>query len=171
MEDMEGLFPEYGGIPRELWSEYSGTPFQECTACGRDLGSSGVYQIMKVSNGRETVFEMALCLSCGQGLGAELSEESMNALNAFITANLDLSRGEDRCSLCGTALCEGLAVSAAGVCCQGMLIMPVIRVCQGCEEREQELLSERTKRAFGEFLDRTVPGVPAGLDLAPTLLF
>jgi hypothetical protein len=43
-------------------------------------------------------------------------------------------------------------------------------VCNACEEAIQELMSQKTKGAHEDFLNRTFPGVPADLDLAPKLI-
>jgi hypothetical protein len=158
---------DHGPVPRELWSDYEEGPFATCSVCGRAL--TGLYQIQKVSNKRETILEMACCMECGQSLVSEFSTTSMNAIREFLTAHLDMSRGLELCAICGAPYRRAETVSASAACSRDRLVLPVIRVCGTCEEAIQELLSEQTRRAHDDFLNRTFPGVPAGLDLAPTI--
>lgn len=68
-------------IPAELYSDYSGNPFDTCIDCGADLLNDEVpYVIVKQIVAGETVFEMAICLSCTTKLQQEYSEESKQAI-------------------------------------------------------------------------------------------
>ena len=169
MEDFEFL-PDHGPIPEELWSDYLEAPFQECTVCGRPLDDV-LYEIQKVSNGRETILEIACCFHCSQALASEYSRESMEAIRNFLASRLDLDRGEGLCNLCGEPFSRAPTVSVWGLSSRGNLLLPVIHVCGFCEEAMQELLSEKTRKARDDFINRTFPGVPADLDLAPTVFF
>jgi hypothetical protein len=42
-------------------------------------------------------------------------------------------------------------------------------MCDSCSERLQEKLSRKTRDTQGDFLNDHFPGVPADLDLSPTL--
>lgn len=160
---------ECGPIPKSLWSDYLEAPFDTCTACGRSL-AEGLYEIQKVSNQRETIVEMAICLECSQALAAECSTQSIAAIQRFFGERLDLQRAEDRCNVCGERVSLAPTFSLCSLCSGQRLVFPVIRVCGRCEEAIQELLSDQTRRAHDDFLNSTLPGVPAGLDLAPKIL-
>lgn len=158
-----------GPVPEELWSDYLEAPFEACTACGGPL-AEGLYEIQKVSNQRETILEMALCLRCGQSLATEYSTQSMEAIRSFLAEHLDLSRAVGLCSICGSPVVQAPTSSVWALCSQQRLVLPTIHVCSSCEEAIQELMSQKTRGAHDEFLNRTFPGVPADLDLAPKIV-
>ncbi len=159
-----------GPIPEELWSDYLEGPFETCSVCGSSL-SAGPYEIQKVSNKRETILEMAFCLGCSQSLASEYSEESLHAIRGFLTEHLHFSRPPGLCNFCGEPFDRTQTRSVSALCSGQRLILPLIHVCGSCEEAIQQLMSEKTKGAHEDFLQRTLPGVPADLDPAPLVFF
>ena len=57
-----------------------------------------------------------------------------------------------------------------GGCRESSLVMPVMIMCDTCEERVQELLSQKTRDVHEDFMQNHFPGIPANLDLRPTIL-
>jgi hypothetical protein len=169
MEEPNLIPFDSGPVPKEFWSDYAEAPFEECCVCGRSLAET-YYEIQKVSNHRETILEMALCITCSHSLAGEYSTQSYTAIRSFLTAHLDLSRPREACTLCGERLAESASFSAGAVCSGQRLVFPPIFVCSSCEEEIQELLSDQTRGAHEDFMNRTFPGVPADLDLAPRLI-
>jgi hypothetical protein len=167
--DSPSFFSDHGEIPKKLWSGCSGEPFKECMVCGRALCTGECYEIQKVFNVREAIFEVVVCMECGVALAAEYSQESTEAIVTFMRANLDLRRPAEVCTFCGALMRGGSSQSFSAVCRGERLMLPVMGMCSGCEEKLQDSLSEKTRRAHDDFINRTVPGVPADLDLAPTL--
>ena len=158
-----------GPIPEDFWSDYGEAPFAECSVCGRSLAEA-FYQIQKVSNHRETILEMAVCIECSHSLAGECSAESFEAIHGYLKARLDLSRTREGCALCHEPLTDSPTFSASCVCSGERLALPPFYVCSSCEEAMQELMSEQTRGTNDDFMNRTFPGVPAGLDLAPRLI-
>jgi hypothetical protein len=169
MEEAQFMPFEDRPIPQELWSEYLDAPFDTCSSCGESL-SGGIYEIQKVSNQRETILELACCMRCSQSLAREYSAASMESIRRFLTTHLDLRRAPDACNICGCAIAAAPTSSVWAVCSAQRLLLPVLHVCSSCEEAMQELLSQKTKDAHEDFVNRTFPGVPADLDLAPKLV-
>ena len=159
-----------GDIPPQLHSAATDGPFRHCIDCGTDLlDPEVVYAIEKVVRLGEVVFEYALCGGCARLLLSQFSAPSLEAITAALPASpsLFLSSGRpDRCQSCG---CTGTALDAEhsvlGICRGPTLVQGVRAVCGPCAEAVASVLSERTREVQGEFFDRTMPGVPAGLDL------
>ena len=160
---------DHGDVPKKLWSDATGEPFKECMVCGRTLGAGECYEVQKAFNEREAVFEIVVCMECGVGLASEYSQESTEAIMTFMRKNLDLARPPEVCTFCGAIMAGGPSQSFSALCRGERLILPVMGMCAACEEKLQDSLSEKTRRAHDDFINRTVPGVPADLDLAPTL--
>ncbi|HAK93896.1 MAG TPA: hypothetical protein DCM87_02515 [Planctomycetes bacterium] len=163
------FFGDHGEVPRKLWSSERDAPFRECMVCNRALGPGDCYEIQKAFNRREAVFEIVVCMECGLALATEYSRESIEAIAAFIQQHLDFSRPPEVCTFCGAAMAGAPSQSLSAVCRGERLIMPLMGMCADCEERLQDCLSEKTRGAHDDFINRTVPGVPADLDLAPVL--
>ncbi|MCA9027799.1 MAG: hypothetical protein KDA86_21500 [Planctomycetaceae bacterium] len=82
-------------IPADLYSEYSGSPFDTCIDCGTALlDAETPYVIVKNIVAGETVFEMAICLFCTMKLQQEYSEESMQAIRAWSMEQAQKVRGK-----------------------------------------------------------------------------
>ena len=76
-------------IPRIFHSEYTEQPFASCIDCERDLAESGeVYTVMKHFVLSETVFEMAICMSCAVQCRERYSEVSLANIQQFIQEHL-----------------------------------------------------------------------------------
>ena len=163
------LFADHGPVTEDLWSDYLRGPFAACTVCGREL-EGGIYEIQKVTNKHDTLLEMSVCLSCSQSLAAEFSAESAERIRNFLTENLRMTSSADLCNLCGRPHRDAESVSTLAVCSSRRLLLPVIHTCAVCEESMQGLLSEKTRRAHDEFMNRTFPGIPADFDLTPKIL-
>jgi len=163
------FFGDHGEVPRKLWSSQRNAPFRECMVCNRALGPEDCYEIQKAFNKCEAVIEIVVCMECGLALAAEYSRESIAAITAFMQQRLDFSRPPEVCTFCGAVMGGAPSQSLSAVCRGDRLIMPVIGMCAECEERLQGCLSEKTRRAHEDFINRTVPGIPADLDLAPVL--
>ncbi len=195
MDDDNGLirffseedFFEGEPIPPELWSDYLEAPFGTCSVCGVPLERT-VYEIQKAFTKRqrtpsdrkggekprgpswETVIEMACCLDCGRSLAVEYSQQSMEAIRKFLAERLRLDRPPELCNLCGEPFAAAPSYSCWALGRGTSLLFPVIHVCAFCEEKLESLLSEKTRRAHEEFVNKTFPGVPADLDFSPKIL-
>lgn len=158
-------------VPERLWSDYEEGPFKACCVCHKALDDHTIYEIKKIFNQRETLFEIAVCLDCGMQLAQECSALSKQAIQSFITAHTLHMGAEDMCILCGESLFAGDTYSISGLCRSDQLLIPLIRTCSLCEAACHELLSEETRKANDDFIDRTVPGVPAEFDVSPSFFF
>jgi len=162
-------FKPTGPIPEDLHSAYERGPFRACVHCGEVLTDGRVYEIQKVFRGTEVVFEMAVCHSCGESLSREFSEESLERVQTFLVNNFKPSTKAEHCNFCGfpRGLFENYTL--LGACRASSLLVPSIVICNDCSEKLQEVLSKKTRDANDDFIRDHFPGVPADLDLSPTL--
>jgi hypothetical protein len=146
-------------IPKELYSAYSEKPFNECLACGKDLiASKSPYEIQKVYKNKEVIFEYAICMECGEDLMKEYSKESLQALQEFFVKNYRPSSSMDTCHTCEESKGEEYSVLAM---CHGNQLITLFVLCNSCMERTEECISEKTRRAMGDFIEQKFPGIPA----------
>lgn len=76
-------------IPREFYSEYTELPFSRCIACECSLLDSDViYSVIKHIVGKETVFEMAICMDCAAKMREQYSKETSENIQKFIAQKL-----------------------------------------------------------------------------------
>ncbi|WP_417851041.1 hypothetical protein [Thalassoglobus sp.] len=81
--------PDRDDIPRIFYSEYTELPFAKCIDCECDLfESETVYTVVKHIVGKETVFEMAICMSCAMKMREQYSEETSRNIQAYIETKL-----------------------------------------------------------------------------------
>ncbi|MBN1421297.1 MAG: hypothetical protein JXP34_21160 [Planctomycetes bacterium] len=164
-----GELPEIGPIPEILHSTYLKGPFRTCTVCDESLDDGRLYEVERVFRGREPVFEMAICLACAARISREFSRESTEAIRGFLEEHLEPRQG-DACGTCGCETAAGRGRTVSGILRRGSLVVPMLVICETCEEALQGLLSEKTRGVQGDFIDTHFPGVPAGLDRSPTLI-
>lgn len=175
----------FAPLPRAFQSDETGEPFSECIDCGRELLHDGTaYLVQKCSNGRETVFEFALCLVCAERLHASYSEASKKAMHAFFASRVRpaeraarlIGRAESErqapdaadwtreCLTCGRAPDSGEAFALAALCDGADLVLghaPYL-ICGTCELALNELISPETRGEWDRFIGRN-------FDLPPTL--
>lgn len=76
-------------IPIQLYSDESGQPFQCCILCGDELLSGKVpYAVEKAMKRMEdgrvvTLFELAICMPCGQSMHNRMSKHSRKVMEAY----------------------------------------------------------------------------------------
>ena len=151
-------------IPRILDSAYLEAPFVACAACGASLAVGGrVWNVQKAFRAGEVVFELAICLACMEETTRGFSEESLARMQAHFAAHFRPTTDLTICHLCRQPPTDGTDYEIGAVCVGDRLMRPPIVVCAACSSSVQEQLSEKTRGAWGEFLDRTLPGVPGEL--------
>lgn len=134
--------------------------------------------VMKALKGDEVMVECAICLGCIQEVMDDLSEESRERLAAEreklserLSDMLEASAEQTsppghECSSCG-APCTGEQGERAvfGLFHGPYLMGPVHTICSACGDGQEDLLSRESRERFDDFIERTIPGVPAELDL------
>jgi hypothetical protein len=76
-------------IPRTFFSEYTELPFARCIDCDCLLfEDETLYTVLKHIVGKETVFEMAICMACATKMREQYSEETSRNLQAYIEQKL-----------------------------------------------------------------------------------
>jgi hypothetical protein len=76
-------------IPKDFYADENGKPFTNCIMCSIDLTNTGIpYAIEKsiriLDDGQKvTLYEMAICFSCGQKMQNQLSESSKKVMEKF----------------------------------------------------------------------------------------
>ncbi|HEX2750506.1 MAG TPA: hypothetical protein VHM91_21045 [Verrucomicrobiales bacterium] len=165
--------PSPSDIPREFHSEYEERPFQSCTRCGEMLEEiTGGYQIFKLYQGSEAIYEYALCHPCHAGVIKKFSRESRERLAEFHRQRVSLNLGRWRCAVCGNSRGEeGEAEFSLSAACQARSLIHELMVCGACRREMQSLLSPETRKVWDRFVDENLPGLPANsispADLVP----
>jgi hypothetical protein len=155
-------------IPEVLHSAYLDGPFRECVSCGEDLDATAMpYQVNKTWKGGEVVFELAVCFKCAAETMAEFSQESMERMQAFFQERYRPTTEPMSCNFCGQRQTSESEYGIGAACRQGLLLRPMVLVCGECNAASQEGLSRKTRDAWGDFVDRNLPGVPRELEPEP----
>lgn len=154
-------------IPRRLHSVYANGPFTHCVDCKQNLiEPPQFYEVQKVYKGREVIFEYALCNSCGEKLMKEYSKESLTNLQQYFIEHYWPSLDIEQCQLCHNDSFEEYSLMSM---CRGSSMLALFVICHQCTESLEQLLSEKTRKVMGDFVDDKFPGVPAEFDLLPLL--
>ncbi len=161
-------------IPKIFHSFELGSPFSKCSVCGKNLLTSpDAYFIEKAFRGEEVIFEYAMCDSCREGMGGELSEESMENLSIFFTEQINMiERIEmlfeqfdnsvkpwlDRCLVTGKPRkeCEGYQICAQCQNDQLLVALGPMMISSEATEQLQALLSKKTQEGFDGFIKDTL---------------
>lgn len=149
-------------IPAELHSAYEERPFQSCTRCGEALAAmeSG-YQIFKLFEGGEVIYEYAVCQPCHTGVMDQFSEHSRARMAGYHSQRVTLNLGPHLCAVCGNERGEdGEPQYALSAACEGTSLRQSLMFCGGCLQEMQALLSPETRRTWQRFVDENLPGVP-----------
>ncbi len=155
-------------VPPEFWSAYSSGPFERCIECGCSLLEDGapLYSIEKVMKAGETILEFAMCMGCAKSTSREISEESRERIDEFLSGARIVSTGLVECSFCGELQDEEEGEFERFTLARyGSMIGPGHVVCHRCQSALEGLLSVETRRSMDEFVEKNFPGVPEGLIL------
>ena len=162
-------------IPQILYSVYTQEPFSDCVDCGMKILESAVpYAVEKAVRQGEVVFEYAICAPCMALLMKQFSDESMQNITAYLQEEeLDLGTDGDltccnRCGGSGTSFEEEHTVT--GMLAGSSLLMGPSIICGTCLAGMDEVLSQKTRDAHGEFINSNFPGVPEALDFPVSIL-
>ncbi|MBN1124381.1 MAG: hypothetical protein JXA82_05180 [Sedimentisphaerales bacterium] len=80
----------YVPIPKIFHSIYEEGPFSKCIVCTRTLSEEQTeYMIEKVFRGTEVIIEYAICDTCAEQLGSELSVESAQRMERFLAEQVN----------------------------------------------------------------------------------
>ena len=152
-------------IPSVLHSAYLEGPFAECVSCGADLSDTELpYQIQKTWRSGEVVFELAICARCAADSMKEFSEESLEKMQTYFADHFQPAESLDHCHFCRDPVEPGTEFGVGAPCRGPFLLRPPVVICGGCTAASQENLSQKTRDAWGDFIDRTLPGVPRELE-------
>ena len=128
------------------------------------------YQVQKIIVGNEAVFEYAMCRDCVKKLQVEFSNQTQTAMIRFVAENVDFSQLKARvsnaekhsvddwlsaCLICNRPRVECHRYTLAGFCVGIRLVVgpgPVI-ICDNCEHRYGELISDETLRRWDRFVE------------------
>lgn len=153
-------------IPELLHSVYEDRPFAICTRCGESLVHFDQgYMISKMFKAGECLMEHAICQPCHEGLVAEYSDESKQALQLHHEHHFHELDSLEVCAFCCRISDEGGEHSVGGLCV-GNSLQQGLHVCQDCAERIQNLISDATRDVWRKFREENMPGPPA--DVLPT---
>lgn len=158
-----------GPVPPELHSVYAGGPFTRCIVCDGDLADRE-YQVQKTFRASEAVFEMAICRSCAECMNERISKESTTVLRAFMLRILHADVPPAHCRSCGRDRAAAPNIVLLGICRGDRLLLPVLQVCETCQDAVQMSLSRKTRDVYGEFVRDNFPGVPEGVDVSPVAM-
>lgn len=178
-DDQEIISPTTAPIPEQFYSEETGDPFATCIDCGTSLDDTTDYLIQKNSNGRETVFEFAICTGCAANLHASYSQKSRQAIVRFFEERTnpekrarkllaehpdgDLDTWLGTCITCDQKPQPGKGFATAALCSGLELVYahsPFL-ICGTCELEVNEQLSPETRGEIDRFIGEN-------FDLPPT---
>lgn len=136
-------------------------------ACGTDLTSpTAIYQVQKTWKHDQVIFELAVCARCASQAAKDFSQESFERIQQFLVTRYRPSFDLGHCHFCRKRLdgSEPAEYEVGGYCRGGGLLRPVVVICTSCSEQSQENLSEQTRKAWGDFVEDNIPGVPFSLE-------
>lgn len=171
---------DFKEIPKEFYSDLNQGIFKNCTFCSTDLSFGFVTYLIEKSfkinpsNGmKNTVFEYAICSPCNVKKLEAMSEESIEnikkyMLEHFKTLELELSNENrdpfSKCVVTGIPVEDLEEYSIVGQFVGDKMIkgqFPVL-MSPSIGVEIQELLSQKTKDEFDEFMSE-ITGVPPEL--------
>ncbi|MAB77829.1 MAG: hypothetical protein CMJ89_00625 [Planctomycetes bacterium] len=180
------------GVPPILHSVFAKGPFETCVDCGAGLLDAWTpYAVEKVIRQGEVVLEFAICVDCQIVILREFSEESIDRIREYTAGTLNQSDeidrilevlghqtedrlgtpppptpAPDRCQRCGAQDdAYTREHSIGGILIGDRLIANVSSLCGKCSDGLDQVLSQKTREAHDDFIERNFPGVPAELDL------
>lgn len=173
-------------IPPICHNSLTDVPFTNCVDCGRELlevleeeladQDPVVYQVQKVFVRRESVFEFALCQDCSVEFRSRMSAETMRNMQQFFQEHISqlpvctpeaVLQETLQCLVCRRPQRECVRYSFASVLAGWALLLrpcPII-ICDHCEQRLGELISEETRKEWDRFVEEhfdSPPGVEEG---------
>lgn len=161
-------------IPKEFFSDETGEAFTHCVMCNIDLTQSNVpYAIEKamkrLDDGRVvTLFEMAICMNCGQQMHEKLSTSSRKVMEEyFLEIELPQKRmavvndetwedtWKDKCLVTGKSIDSAKEFNLIGNFLNGSMIeqLPPLAINGEVLEVIQEKLSPETREELDDFRD------------------
>ena len=174
----------------EAFYSFNGEPLDKCAVCTKPLLRSGVrYLIEKAFVGDEPIFEYAMCFDCQECMSGDISQDSMQRVEAHIEERVDIEQRRQRlpspadrnpaawlseCFLTKKHQrdCRSYAIYAH---CEGRWMqlgdLPLMLSDLGMADLER-LLSKKTRESLDEFIEQFL-GMPPELKddpTAPTLL-
>lgn len=159
----------------QLNLDAEGNPFETCLMCNEPLAEEVLYTVTKVYknysqlNSKQLLFEHAICMSCVEKSRAELSRESLQALEEYqvgkMAERMQVGDGEidlNCCLFSRKAIAEEGEFGFYGVF-QGrrpMLGSSPFAVGQTAMEEMQALLSQESRDTLDGFIDEFFSGPP-----------
>lgn len=160
-------------VPRIFHSFEHDGPFRSCSSCNAPLLEPGTsYFIEKVLQGKEVIFEYAMCSNCRDTMQTELSFESMLRIGSYMMQHLDIEPRMrliegfdnniapwlDTCVFTGMPRkdCNRYQICAEFSGPNMLVSLLPMMVCEKAAEDMQELLSAKTRESFGKFIRDTV---------------
>ena len=181
MKDKYSQNTKFVEIPKEFYSDSSNSIFKKCTFCNKDLNKVDATYLIEKSfkinpnNGnKNTVYEYAICMSCNLKKMKALSKESLQNIQNYIVDNFvleelqnefDLDRKLlDKCAVTGINREDLKEYNVVGQFISDKMIVgkfPIL-LSPSIGDEIQELLSQKTKDEFDDFMD-TINNVPPEL--------
>lgn len=161
-------------IPIEFYSDETGEPFTHCVMCSTNLSESNVpYAIEKamkrLDDGRlVTLFEMAICMNCGQQMHEKLSETSKKVMEKYFLEiefpqkRMEASNNENwgdawskKCLITQTSIESTNEFNLMGNFLNGKVIdqLPPVAISSEILETIQDQLSPETREELDDFRD------------------
>lgn len=169
-------------VPEIFWSFETGKPMRRCSLCHCDLMAEGTqYLIEKAFRDGETMFEHALCLQCHFQCLEEMSEESIDNIQAYFAERVEPGDrpallleqyGTDHKRWLGKCMVKGYPVEECGeyqiyAFCSGRDLLfsgAPYMICGEVVDEILELLSSETRGTLADLSDRLF-GIDAPNDL------
>ena len=169
-EGFEFIVPKRGPIDKAFYPFDNEEPFQECTMCKLKFEEETDFLIEKAVKGNDVIFEIAMCLPCAENMRKQLSAESIERIEEFMSgvdfeerANHFLNNQSDeiddyigKCLVSGKPIDKNEEHQIYAYCQGGEMIYSALPYAISGEimEQVQELLSPETKQELDDFMDQ-----------------
>lgn len=169
-EDFEMSFPTMGPIDKKFYPFDSEDPFGSCTMCQTEFEEHSNYLIEKAIKGTDVIFELAMCIPCAEQMRNQLSEDSRERIELYMSQVNFEKRAQDamesesqniedyigKCIVSGFEIDPDEEHQIYAFCIGKEMVygaMPYA-ISGVVMEEVQELLSPETKQEMDDFMDQ-----------------
>lgn len=160
--------------PRFFNSE-TGTPFERCLVCSKELVDSGedyfverIFRRVEALQLLEPIFEYAVCSGCANDMRKDLSKESLRNIEQYFNEKLALQRFNrshdplEKCLLTGKSIGQSTEFSYHAHCHGNKMLHSVFPYAISDEAMDEmsELLSDETTDQLDDFKNKHFTGPP-----------
>ena len=169
-DDFEIHYPKRGPIDKVFYPFDSEEPFGLCTMCQTQFGEDTEFLVEKAVKGSDVIFEIAMCLPCAEEMRNQLSTDSMQRIEAYMSKVNFEKRAEQfienpsenindfigKCVVSNQVIDKNEEYQIYAYCQGKEMVYSALPYAISGEVMEeiQELLSPETKQEMDDFMDQ-----------------